>query len=337
MHKHHRKQSTMHRPKPDRVLPVLRLLSLLACVGAVLALATARQASAHADRALVDAGRAALRLADARYLGRTQTLRINGVALRLAVGVSALPPDELLARMRDRCQRLEGHSWTELAGNAAVAPPPPIPRAGSLRPTIAGAAGRAGYVACIELPRPWDLTALSAWARRASAEGGLRTPGPLRYVLAEPVNGETRFVAIWTDGPVPLADLIDAGSETAATHWPQPQRARLLWDAEVEQAGPRALLYEPQDAGDARESNAADGTDAPVTRYADRLRAAGYEVTPQSPTKVAPGAFSARRGDHRLLVSPGRGGGQGVLGVASWHAPGPGTQPAPTPTDSGGR
>lgn len=232
----------------------------------------AHTARAHVDELALGAGAAMLRYAGADQVDAERTLVVNGLRIHVSSGGTKDAPREVLdffhARCRERGIRFDARAAT---GRRAARLPPwagGLPLDGVLRLDD----GERGYVACLDLGgRHLSPDELLQRTRRFLAEGDLAHVGGLRFAAVERHAERTSYVAIWTEGSLPLwrafpPDRDAPGKDLAAVpRVPGTRRVLSAWQVD---AAPMLAVYH------------AEATTAQVLagRYRRSLEAAGFQV-----------------------------------------------------------
>lgn len=307
-------------------MPQLRLTAYLMCLWLLATLALSGHVRAHTDERMLDAGRQLAQLATLTPDSDPQTLRVNGVELQLGVGVSDLPLASLLDAFHARCLRPDGELWRR-----------PVPPRQPARPAavhghedsvgdgvLRGRIGSEGYVACLHDPRAGQAPRWHDWGRRFLADGRLRTPGALRYVMARQLEGRVRYVTLGSGGAIDLSAALPVTGDAPAAPWPwpRPRSARLWLDAETppEPSGIAtrvAVFMRPA------------GSPPALGRYARSLERAGFAAAVAVSGSGLETGFHTTRGPVRLQVAAATDAGvTEVVVVASPSGARPGGLPA---------
>lgn len=230
-----------------------RCIALLALSGAAAALSLAC-VRAHADERILDAGTELLSYARATQLDGARTLIVNGLAVHVLSGSTRDSVSALLDTFHARCQRTSGgldRLPRELPGQRRR----PRIAERALDPVLRHDDARGGYVACLDLGAaslpPRDLVER---IRRFLANGDVSEVGDVRFAWAFGTETGTHYVAVYTEGPMPLAKIFptrgDApGSDVLGV--PRPARARRVLSAFQRDASPMVASYESELAPEA--------------------------------------------------------------------------------------
>jgi hypothetical protein len=287
---------------------VATLLLSLALPGAWLAL-DALQARAH--ELASDAGARMLAYGEQHQLEGVHTLMLNGLALRMQAGTSADGPQRVLDELGDRCRARAGQLPEQLLERTRGKLPPRI-AARALDPIVRLADEHGGFLGCLDLGAERVAPSeLLARARRFSVEADVSELGALRFVWARKQARATRFVTVWSDGPLPLARAFPTSGDAPgndAPGLPRPARTRRVLSAWAVGAAPLLVAYESR---------------APVatafTEYAAALRTAGQHVQFGATERDGTRWLIAQRRDagHALIASPRPAG--SLLAITALH------------------
>jgi hypothetical protein len=208
---------------------------------------TAARARARAGELLQDAGAALLQYTHAGHVDPARLLSVNGLPLRVLSGHTHDDLTTVLDAFDARCGRVDGGMSRRLATLAHGPFAPLRAAAPSLRPLVRGEHHGRGYLACLDLgAAELDPQQLLRRLQTFAAEMDVAAIGDLRFVWAQADPGGTAYVALWSEGPVRLAQLFpehgDApGVDPAA--WPRPPRSRRLLSAHQQDATPLLAVY----------------------------------------------------------------------------------------------
>jgi hypothetical protein len=231
--------------KRMRWLAVFALWTM--CIGWV----ALQRAYAAGSELMLDAGASMLAYAGATHDAPPQRLLINGAPLFIRSGATADAPSRVIASYAARCRqhplmiRLPG--MLKLGGEDEA------------------------FLACLEPDQAIASLAetLERFARALEA-GDLAPLGELRFVWAARTAQGARYVAVWTEGGLPWADMFPAAGDAPGSDVQGLPRPR----------GARRTLSIGRDQGAAALAVYAHG--APLERmlasYATTLRDAGFEV-----------------------------------------------------------
>ncbi len=268
------------------VAGALRVGALLALVGAGAVATLCVRARARSDELLQDAGAALLSYARAGRLDAPRTLWLNGASLRVLSGSTPDSLDTLLDVLQARCRKLG------LRFDPATVPRAPLPhglRAAlpALDGVLRGQHGGAGYVACLDLGgvtlAPRDLIGR---LRALRASGDLRALGQLRFAWARREGAATAYVAVWSEGSLPLRAMFPARGDAPGRDLPgvpRPAGARRVLSAWQQERAPMLVGY-----------RAALPAAQLMARYRVALEAQGFHVRALEPAAA-----------HTLLLSRG--------------------------------
>jgi len=219
------------------------LLGLCAVLGGGL-LARGR---ARADELMMDAGTQMLSYVRATQLDAPRTLIINGLPLHVLSGSTRDGVAVLLDNFDARCHRASGgldQRPPELRGGRRW---PRIARR-ALDPVLRRDDARGGYVACLDLGDPQvSADDLLRRVKRFLERGDVSEVGDVRLAWAFRNRDTTTYVAVYTDGPLPLAEAFpDHGDAPGAdvTGVPRPRHGRRVLSAFQRDAAPMLATYE---------------------------------------------------------------------------------------------
>jgi hypothetical protein len=246
------------------------------CLALIIALASAAvdRGRALADEQVLDAGRELLSYARASDLDAPRTLIVNGAQLHVLSGSTTDGLGALLDVFSARCRRASrvdrlqppfgGRRWPRIAERA-------------LDPVLRSEGARGGYVACLDLGvpsiSPQDLLGR---VRRFLLHRDLAEIGDLRFAWAFRDAAVTRYVAVYTEGPLPLDRLFPTHGDAAGSDLPgvpRPAHARRLLSAYQQDAAPRIASYQTRAA-----------PEIALQAYREQLTAAGVRVDARSAT-----------------------------------------------------
>jgi hypothetical protein len=253
-----------------RVLPIARVLALL---GALLApgLWLGMDAlHARASELIDDTGASMLAYAAQGRLEGAHTLLLNGLRLRMQVGTTRDPAERVLAVFAGRCRARSGGVALQLQEGLHGRLPAKLVTQ-TFDPVLQLGDARGGFVGCLDLGAqrvlPADLLArLSRFARAAD----VAEIGALRFAWARSEGRDTRYVALWSDQPLPLRSAFPAlgdapGSDVPRV--PRPSATRRVLSAWQEGAAPMLVAYA-----------SAQPAPAALRGYEPQLRARGYRL-----------------------------------------------------------
>jgi hypothetical protein len=280
-----------------RLSALARLATLLLVLTALCAWLALDALRARAHELAGDAGARMLAYGEQHQLEGVHTLMLNGLALRMQAGSSADLPEQVLAVLGARCRARAGQLPVSLLETARGKLPPRI-AARAFDPVIELADERSGFLGCLDLgAQRLEPSELLARARRFSAEADVAELGALRFVWARREPRATRYVAVWSDGPLPLARAFPATGDAPgvdAAGLPRPADSRRVLSAWAIDAQPLLVAYEQR---------------APLptalSSYAIALRAAGQRVRVGPPEADGSRWLIAERGDavHAVIAS----------------------------------
>jgi hypothetical protein len=284
--------------------PIAWWLFLFACALGALG----HTARAYVDELALGAGADMLRYARADQIDAHRTIVVNGLHIRMTSGGTGDSPRRVLDLFHARC-RARG---IRLDANAPPAIPLPprwpgvkaLPLDGVLRLDD----GERGYVACLDLGgRRLSPDELLDRTRRFLADGDLAHFGELRFAIAERDGDRTSYLALWSEGALPLREAFPAdrdapGQDPAGVpRVPGTRRVLSAWQLD---AAPMLAVYR------------APGTTVAslATRYRRTLEAAGFRV--RSAPEAARGLV-ASRGDAWFLIALEADGADAIAAVTS--------------------
>jgi hypothetical protein len=282
----------------QRIAAIARVATLLLALAGPAAWLALDALQARAHELAGDAGARMLAYGEQHQLEGVNTLMLNGLALRMQAGTTAEPPRRVLDELGARCRARAGQLREQLQ-QAAHGKLPPRIAARALDPSVQLADEHSGFLGCLDLGGDRvSPSELLARARRFSVEADVAELGALRFAWARKQARATRFVTVWSDGPLPLARAFPASGDAPgsdAPGMPRPAHSRRVLSAWAVGAAPLLVAYE---------------SDAPVTtafrEYAAVLRSAGQRVQLGTPEGDGTRWLTAQSGDttHALIVSP---------------------------------
>lgn len=220
------------------------LLLAAVALGAWLAL-DALHARAH--ELVGDAGAQLLAYGRHDALDGARTLLVNGLALRVLSGTTADGPGQVLDTLAGRCRARAGQLPLQLQEHARARLPPRI-AARAFDPVLRLADERGGFLGCLDLgAQRLDPSELLARARRFAVHGDVAEFGALRFVWTQREARATRWVALWSDGPLPLATAFPARGDAPGIDppgLPRPRAARRILSAWQAGSAPLLVSYE---------------------------------------------------------------------------------------------
>jgi hypothetical protein len=296
------KRNPRRAPWRRRACGLLRVASLLLTGAALCAWLALDALHARADELASDAGARMLAYGREHALQGAHTLMLNGLALRLVAGTSQDPPARVLAALGERCRARDGQLTLQLQERARGKLPPRI-ASRAFDPVLQLGGEHGGFLGCLDLgAQRVEPSELLARARRFAREADVAELGALRFVWTRREQRATRYVALWSDGPLPLARAFPRSGDAPGTDLadlPRPAGSRRILSAWQVGAAPLLVSYEDR---------------APVQRalpsYAATLRARGQRVVLGAPQPDGTRWLFARRGDTAtaVIASPRAGG-----------------------------
>ncbi len=277
-------------PRQRRLRTTVGWFAVTACALAALSY-TAR---ASVGELALDAGAEMMRYADADQRDAQRTLVLNGLRLHVGSGGTRRAPRDVLdafhARCRERSVRFDARLPDDPGANAHTAKLRTLPLDGVLRLDD----GERGYVACLDLGgRRLSPNELLDRTRRFLAGGDLAEFGDLRVVFVERHGTRTNYLALWTDGPLPLWRAFAADGDVPGKDpdgVPRPAGLRRVLSAWQADAAPTLTAYR------------ADATSVPElrARYQRFLESQGFRVEALASEAHA---LVASRGERWVLLT----------------------------------
>jgi hypothetical protein len=247
------------RPGAGRTRRALRGVLVAAALGVLSVAWLAWTARAKAREGLRSAGELMLRYAGAEHIDAPRELVVNGLALHVLSGVSAKPLGTVLDLFEARCKQVGGGFDREIATllqrQGAAPLPERIMRGGTLREDDE----HNGYLACLDLGTD-QLGASELIARlQAFAESGdIANVGDLRFVWARRDREQTSYVALWSEGPLPLPVAFPEEGDAPGVDLPslpRPERSVRLLSAWQRDAAPSLVSYRSETTLDELETS----------------------------------------------------------------------------------
>jgi len=282
-----------------RIGGLTRVASLLLSIAAPCAWLGLDALRARAHELAADAGAGMLAYGERHRLEGVHTLMLNGLALQLQAGTSTDAPQRVLDVFAARCRTRAGQLPVQLQERARGKLPPLI-AARAFDPVIQLTDERGGFLGCLDLgAQRIEPSELLERARRFSADADVAELGALRYAWARRGPRATRYVAVWSDGPLPLARAFPANGDapgTDAPGLPRPERSRRVLSAWAVGAAPLLVAYEHHAP-----------VETALAGYAAALRASGQSVQLGAPEPEPDRTrwLIAQRGDaaHAVIAS----------------------------------
>jgi hypothetical protein len=193
--------------KPEGLAPkIARVVTLMVVLAVGFGLVTYQRARGQLGESLLGTGSQMMLLADAERQDAPRELVVNGQRIRFSTGIVPYSSGALLDRFEERCNAIDA-GLMERVSQAVAEDPDRAPHdIGSHSPVLRQMNGAAGFVACLDLgPEDSDLQELAQRAQRFTQTRDLHDLGDLRYIYAQPLDGDpdadrAHFVAIWTEG-----------------------------------------------------------------------------------------------------------------------------------------
>jgi hypothetical protein len=261
-------RAPLHAGRIRRALCGVLLAAALALLSVVWLAWAAR---VKARDALQSAGELMLRYSGAEHIDAPRELVVNGLTLHVLSGISAKPLATVLDFFQARCKQVSGGFDRELARllQAQSAPPLPAPimRGGTLREDDE----HNGYLACLDLGTDQLATSeLIARLQAFATSGDVANVGDLRFVWARRDREQTSYMALWTQGPVPLPVAFPEQGDAPGVDLPglpRPERSVRVLSAWQRDAAPSLVSYRSETTLDDLES-----------RYRRQLTSLGLSV-----------------------------------------------------------
>src|SRR4051794_38513703 len=179
-----------------------------ACCSAV-ALCLTAQAGARSDELARNAGEAMLTYAAGGHLDPTRRIRLNGAELHVLSGSTRDDVHALLDVFGARCVHGRGvvGGFGEHLGTRAQRALESIAGFGGMRldGVLRNDDDTRGYLACFDFGGAAPpITELVTRLRAFAASGDLSAIGDLRFVWGQREHAQTAYVALWSEGPLPL-------------------------------------------------------------------------------------------------------------------------------------
>jgi hypothetical protein len=237
--------------------------------------ASVRQARAHAGELLRNVGAEVMRYADSDQDDAPRVLVVNGLPLHVGSGGTPDGPGRVLDAFHARCR--ERGMRFDLAPSSQTRPiRPPALRALPLDGVLRLEDAARGYVACLDAQgRVTSLDDLLARARLFLADGDLAHFGALRFAMVERHGARTHYLALWSEGSLPLARAFPARGDAPGrdpSEIPRVTGTRRILSAWQTGHEPMIALYRASQTG----------TAALAARYHAALRRAGFRVEPRA-------------------------------------------------------
>jgi hypothetical protein len=251
------------------VAAMARLGCMLAALCTLAILALGLDARARAHELMQDAGSVMLGYADTDHFDPARTLVLNGTPLHLRSGSTADSVSALLDIFHQRCKRV-GAGLGQLAAPGALSA-----REALHVPALDGVLRlndeRGGYVACLDLrASSLTITELRARVRAFIATGDAGAVGDVRLLWARRQGQHTSYVALWSEGRLPLQEMFPTSGDAPgrdAPDLPRPRGARRTLSAWQQDAQPLLVSYGLPEA-----------VTAVAPRYRAELAALGFRV-----------------------------------------------------------
>lgn len=297
-----------------KLLRVCALVAVLLGAALVVAVQTAR---ARLDETFLSMGESMLRYDRAIRQDRPRTIHLNGHELKMAVGSTRDDVHTVLDSYEAACKKRDGRFVEHVERMQARH------RAGRLKDvdpslldgTLRAEGGNQGYVACLDMGEGRiRRDELIARIHRFERTFDVSDVGHLRYVFVERPEGQpTRFVAAWTDGPLPVSEMFPAHGDAPGRDVPgiprPPTGRRLLSAWEQGQLPYSATQY--VDVG--------RGPLAMRRWYRKELAGAGWKVLATRKHRGPPTLVVERRGRQVLLTFGANRRGRGFVNVLTMH------------------
>jgi len=198
--------------------PALRVVALLSAISLVCSVWFAAQAKAASERALLGFADHMMRFAGSPNQTTPVELKLNGASFFLSNGTVPAPLTQVLDIFAAKCAEKNGQigrAWAEeaaRAGRTLSGLSGMDESTGILDGVLRNENDGAGYVVCFETPDGQRLSPedLVARMQQFAATGDIADVGHLRYVRAtQAMNDASRtfFVAVWTEGELPIYEM----------------------------------------------------------------------------------------------------------------------------------
>jgi hypothetical protein len=226
----------------------LRVVVGLGGLALVAALGSAITARARAGELLQDAGAAMLSYAHVDALDAPRVLHVNGLALRLMSGHTRDDVTSVLDLFDRRCGARDGGFGRRIGAlRRGARAPLAVVDDRLLRPVLRGEGPTEGYLACLDLGGD-ELAPNQLVARMQAFATTLDVArlGDLRFVWARADGDGTSYVAVWSEGPVRLAQMFPARGDAPGVDpsaLPRPPRSRRVLSAWQEHEQPTLTAY----------------------------------------------------------------------------------------------
>ena len=230
------------------------------------------EARGRIDELLQDAGASMLSYGRRADTDRARVISLNGAELHVVSGHHADTLDTVLDTFESRCALAGGQFAGQLS--AATAKSEPLLRSAHLAlldGVLRSDDGQHGYVACFDLGggrmRPLDLVAR---LRAFAVSYDVSAIGALRFVWAQRAGRTTSYIAVWTEGRLPLRAMFPERGDAPGRDVPEvprPRGARRVLSAFQAQREPLLVSYV-----------AAESPARLAAGYREQLLGLGFEV-----------------------------------------------------------
>jgi len=198
------------------------------------------RAQAEIAEAVRDAGEHFFGFAESFGEGHHR-LRINGLHFDVRSRTLAVPPEDVLDALEQRC-RLQDGGWSSRVVRALGRV------AGSAAPTFRVDGGTVGMVACLALgEQDVSVAALVVRLQQMVEDGDLSHVGEIRLARVEPAGAGSHVVTLASRGPLrllsALANRSDAPGEDPRWMVERPPGVRRVLSASAEQHAPSITVY----------------------------------------------------------------------------------------------
>jgi hypothetical protein len=226
---------------------------------------------ARARDALQSAGELMLRYAGAEHIDAPRELVVNGLAFHVLSGVSSKPLGTVLDFFQARCKQVSGGFDRELSSLLQARGAPPLPESSIRGASLRDDDARNGYLACLDLgTERLAASELIARFQAFAASGDVAKVGDLRFIWARRDREQTSYVALWTEGPLPLPLAFPEQGDAPGTDLPslpRPDRSLRVLSAWQRDAAPSLVSYRAETSLDELE-----------TGYRQQLARLGFAV-----------------------------------------------------------
>jgi hypothetical protein len=287
---------------------VVRVAALCVTIAFCALGALAVRACARGEEALLRVGEPLMQYGRAKRQSSPQPIELNGAAVFMTHGSTQDPVSAVLDQFEATCKESNGvfvEQWAQL--ERALGASWMLP--GLFSGVFRAQEGEAGAVACFASQQPVrDSAALLPRLKEVTASGDLSKLGDVRYVRAERANGETVYLAMWTEGPVNVRQMFPKQGDAAGFDLvgvPRPSNARRLISVAALGHGEQLGVYElPHQS-----------LPAATEGYRQQLQRSGFQLLETKRDKDPKQFFVATNGDRMLTVTVSRDAGKQAIGT----------------------